>query len=158
MRGIVKQIFSFILPVTVLILIPMYLEKDLSIKCIPAFLMGIVIICLGLAAMILTISLFIRIGKGTLAPWNPPNKLITDRIYGHVRNPMIMGVLTVLIGESVAVMSLKIGLWALIFFMINHAYFIVFEEPGLEKRFGKEYMEYKKNVPRWIPRIKRQDS
>ena len=158
MRGIVKQIFSFILPVTVLILIPMYLNKDLSIKYVPAFLMGIVIICLGLVVMILTISLFIRIGKGTLAPWSPPNKLITNGIYGQVRNPMIMGVLIVLIGESLAVMSLKIGLWALIFFMINHVYFIVFEEPGLEKRFGKEYIEYKKNISRWIPRIKRQDS
>jgi protein-S-isoprenylcysteine O-methyltransferase Ste14 len=153
MRGIVKQIFSFILPVTVLILIPMYLEKDLSIKHVPAFLMGIFIICVGLTTMILTISLFIRIGKGTLAPWSPPNKLITNGIYRYVRNPMIMGVLTVLIGESIAIMSLKIAIWALVFFITNNVYFVIYEEPDLEKRFGKEYINYKKNVPRWIPRL-----
>jgi protein-S-isoprenylcysteine O-methyltransferase Ste14 len=47
-----------------------------------------------------------------------------------------------------------LGLIAFLFFAINHVYFILSEEPGLEKRFGQEYLEYKKNVPRWIPRLK----
>jgi protein-S-isoprenylcysteine O-methyltransferase Ste14 len=67
---------------------------------------------------------------------------------------MIMGVLTVLIGESLAILSFNILIWALIFFIINNVYFLVYEEPNLEKRFGNEYREYKRNVPRWIPRLK----
>jgi protein-S-isoprenylcysteine O-methyltransferase Ste14 len=44
--------------------------------------------------------------------------------------------------------------WAILVFIINTVYFIFSEEPGLQKRFGEEYVEYKKNVPRWIPRLK----
>jgi protein-S-isoprenylcysteine O-methyltransferase Ste14 len=43
--------------------------------------------------------------------------------------------------------------WFLLAFGVNHVYFITSEEPGLYKRFGDEYLEYKKNVPRWIPRL-----
>jgi protein-S-isoprenylcysteine O-methyltransferase Ste14 len=104
--------------------------------------------------MIMTISTFIRIGKGTLAPWSPTRKLVIGGMYGYVRNPMIMGVLIVLIGESIAILSLKIFIWAVIFFIINNIFFFLYEEPNLEKKFGAEYQEYKKNVPRWIPRLK----
>lgn len=110
--------------------------------------------CLGLYIMTRTISAFIRIGKGTLAPWSPAKKLITNGMYRHIRNPMIMGVLIVLTGESLAIVSLKILSWAVIFFVLNTVYFLIFEEPGLEKRFGEEYRDYKRNVPRWIPRLK----
>jgi protein-S-isoprenylcysteine O-methyltransferase Ste14 len=132
----------------------MYIERDLTVKSFPALLIGLVMICTGLCVMIITISTFISIGKGTLAPWSPTKKLISIGIYGYVRNPMIMGVLTVLIGESLAILSFNILIWALIFFIINNVYFLVYEEPNLEKRFGNEYREYKRNVPRWIPRLK----
>lgn len=65
---------------------------------------------------------------------------------------MILGVNTVLIGEAIAFSSLNILIWAACFFIMNTIYFIFSEEPGLKKRFGKEYEEYKRNVPRWIPR------
>jgi len=117
-------------------------------------LTGLFIISIGLYVIIVTISTFIRIGKGTLAPWSPTKKLITGGIYGHVRNPMILGVLTVLIGEAIAILSINIFLWALIFFIINNIFFVLYEEPNLEKKFGNEYLEYKRNVPRWIPRFK----
>ncbi len=73
---------------------------------------------------------------------------------GYVRNPMILGVLIVLIGEAILFTSLSIGIWALAFLVINTGYFIFSEEPGLERKFGKEYVEYKANVPRWIPKTK----
>jgi len=66
---------------------------------------------------------------------------------------MILGVLMVLLGEATAFSSIKILEWAGVFFLINTAYFIVSEEPKLEKRFGADYLEYKKHVGRWIPRL-----
>jgi protein-S-isoprenylcysteine O-methyltransferase Ste14 len=116
--------------------------------------MGTIVIFAGLVLMILTIRMFIMIGKGTLAPWDPTKKLITKNLYGHVRNPMILGVLIVLIGESLLFISFRIAIWAMLFFLMNTIYLILSEEPGLEKRFGGEYIEYKKNVPRWVPRVK----
>ena len=154
MKTIIKNIISFILPGIVLIIVPFYIEPDISIKQILALVTGLFLMCIGLFIMTLTISLFIRIGKGTLAPWSPTKKLVIKGIYGHVRNPMISGVLIVLTGESIAILSLNIFIWAVIFFIINNLYFVIYEEPNLEKRFGHEYKEYKKNVPRWIPRLK----
>ncbi len=75
-------------------------------------------------------------------------------MYAYVRNPMILGVIIVLLGESLVISSWSIFAWAILVFLINTVYFIFSEEPGLQKRFGEEYREYKRNVPRWIPRSK----
>jgi len=154
MKTVVKQIFSFILPVTVLIIVPWSIEDDITSISLFALLIGILIMCLGIYLMTVTISSFIRIGKGTLAPWSPTKKLVITGLYSHVRNPMILGVLITLIGESVAITSVKIFNWSVIFFIINNIYFTLYEEPNLERRFGEEYKEYKKSVRRWIPRLK----
>jgi protein-S-isoprenylcysteine O-methyltransferase Ste14 len=149
-----RNLISFLLPFCVLILIPYWIEGEIIIKFSTTFFIGCLVIYGGLYIMIHTISLFIRIGKGTLAPWSPTKKLVTSGMYGYVRNPMILGVLVVLIGESVLLCSLKILLWAVIFFVINNIYFLIYEEPDLERRFGDEYRDYKKNVGRWIPKLK----
>jgi protein-S-isoprenylcysteine O-methyltransferase Ste14 len=153
LKSFAKHILSFILPISVLVIIPLWIEQDISPVNISALLTGLVIICLGLSLMIVTISLFIRIGKGTLAPWNPTRKFVIAGPYRYVRNPMITGVLIVLFGESVAILSFNILLWSLAFFIINNIYFTLYEEPNLLRRFGKEYQEYKSKVPRWIPRL-----
>ncbi|HVO73616.1 MAG TPA: isoprenylcysteine carboxylmethyltransferase family protein [Ignavibacteriaceae bacterium] len=151
---IVKQLFSFILPVTALIIIPILVERNFKPRYMFTTGPGLLLIFAGLILMALTISSFIKIGKGTLAPWSPTKKLVTKGLYAHVRNPMILGVLIILLGESIMFLSVNILAWAVIFFLINNIYFSVSEEPGLEKRFGDEYLNYKKNVPRWIPRLK----
>jgi protein-S-isoprenylcysteine O-methyltransferase Ste14 len=104
--------------------------------------------------MFITIRLFIQIGKGTLAPWEPTKKLVAAGIYRHTRNPMITGVTAILLGETVATGSAGLLVWAVLFFILNTVYFKLSEEPGLEARFGDDYVEYRKNVPMWLPRIK----
>jgi protein-S-isoprenylcysteine O-methyltransferase Ste14 len=159
----VNQVKSFILPVVVLIIIPgailwatgfrigwgLGLPWDMVIVPAGALLMGA-----GLYYLSVTIWLFNNIGRGTLAPWSPTRKLVVLGPYRYVRNPMISGVLMTLLGESVVFGSIGIFIWFLLFFIINHIYFIYSEEPGLERRFGQEYLEYKKNVPRWVPRLR----
>jgi protein-S-isoprenylcysteine O-methyltransferase Ste14 len=49
---------------------------------------------------------------------------------------------------------LNLFIWAIIFFIINNVFFLIYEEPNLEKRFGEQYRKYKKEVPRWIPKIR----
>ena len=153
MINAVKHIFSFILPVTALVIIPLWVERHPQLKISVHLFVGLIIILAGLTIMAITISSFIRIGKGTLAPWSPPKKLVINGPYRYVRNPMILGVITVLLGEALCAWSEKILVWAGEFFIINVIYFIIYEEPSLEKRFGDEYREYKKHVPRWLPRI-----
>ena len=113
---------------------------------------GIICVGVGLLLMVATIRLFVTVGKGTLAPWEPPQRLVVRGVYRHVRNPMISGVLFVLLGESVLTASLPLFYWFVVAGAINAVYIPLLEEPGLVNRFGGEYRTYKRNVPRWIPR------
>jgi protein-S-isoprenylcysteine O-methyltransferase Ste14 len=115
-------------------------------------MIGGLCICLGLLLMVATIRLFVKVGRGTLAPWEPTQSLVVQGVYRHVRNPMISGVLFVLLGESVLTASLPLFWWFLVFAFINATYIPLLEEPGLVKRFGEDYLDYKRNVPRWVPR------
>lgn len=112
----------------------------------------------GLVLMVKTIILFATVGKGTLAPWMPTQKLVLRGVYRSVRNPMISGVFCVLLGEAAFFGSLPLLCWFLTFVFVNAIYIPLFEEPGLEKRFGDAYVQYKKNVPRWIPRFRPWDA
>ena len=100
-----------------------------------------------------TMRLFASIGKGTAAPWNPPRKLVVAGPYRHVRNPMITSVLAMLAGEAMFLGSAAIAVWFGVFFLVNALYFPLVEEKELERRFGGNYVHYKQNVPRWLPRI-----
>lgn len=153
MKNVFKQIFSFILPFTVLAIVPLWIEKNRTIQLGIHLFVGLALILTGLTIMTITISSFIKIGKGTLAPWSPTKKLVLKGLYRYVRNPMILGVFTVLLGEALTLWCKNILLWAGTFFIINTIYFILYEEPDLEKKFGDEYREYKKNVSRWLPRF-----
>lgn len=153
MRSIFRQLASLILPITALILVPLWVEPHWHAAAAGQLAGGLVLMLGGLVVMMLTIASFIRIGKGTLAPWSPTSRLVIVGMYAYVRNPMILAVLSVLLGEALAFGSWRILAWALAFFAINTLYFYFVEEPGLEKRFGEEYRRYKQHVPRWMPRF-----
>ena len=113
---------------------------------------GALIFLAGFGLFAWCLSLFVRVGQGTLAPWDPTRRLVAVGPYRYMRNPMITGVLTMLTGEALFLGSRAIATWAATFLVINQVYFLLLEEPGLERRFGAGYLEYKSAVPRWIPR------
>jgi protein-S-isoprenylcysteine O-methyltransferase Ste14 len=115
-------------------------------------LLGAAMVLAGFGLWLWTVRLFHRIGKGTLAPWDPTSKLVVEGPYRYVRNPMITAVGSLLVGEAIFFGSPWILAWAAFFIGINFAFFLLGEEPGLERRFGDEYRAYKRSVPRWIPR------
>ena len=111
------------------------------------------LICAGSALMLHTARVLSQRGKSTLAPWDPTRKLVVQGVYRHVRNPMMLGVFCVLLGETLLFGARGILLWTLLFAIVNVIGVPRFEEPGLQERFGAQYALYKKNVPRWIPRL-----
>jgi protein-S-isoprenylcysteine O-methyltransferase Ste14 len=119
--------------------------------------LGAALIGGGLTMLAWTATLFSRVGEGTLAPWDPTRRLVARGPYRQTRNPMITGVLFILLGESVLCGSGALLAWAAAFFAGNTAYFKLSEEPGLVTRFGEEYVEYRGNVPMWLPRLKPRD-
>ena len=109
---------------------------------------------IGAALFVGTVYLFATAGRGTLAPWDPPARLVVRGPYRFVRNPMITGVLLILVAEALFFRSMPVGVWAAVFFVINAIYLPLFEEPGLERRFGDDYRQYKRDVPRLLPRLR----
>ena len=73
--------------------------------------------------------------------------------YRYIRNPMNTGVLFILLGLSLLATSPAMSVWVAFLFVIYTLIFIFIEEPSLEKRFGDNYLLYKANVGRWIPRL-----
>ena len=114
--------------------------------------LGVPLVVGGFAMWVWTVRLFARIGRGTLAPWDPTERLVVAGPYAHVRNPMISAVLAVLLGDALVFGSIAIVVWAAAFAVVTHAFFLAYEEPAVERRFGDEYRRYKEHVPRWIPR------
>jgi protein-S-isoprenylcysteine O-methyltransferase Ste14 len=149
------------LPFVVVVLVPRWLLRGAAgtstltlagATSDPVRLAGAALFLLGFALFAWCLALFVGVGRGTLAPWDPTRRLVVRGPYRHVRNPMITGVLTMLIGEALLFRSRSVGEWSLLFFAINHTYFLLLEEPGLVARFGTEYERYHEAVPRWIPR------
>jgi protein-S-isoprenylcysteine O-methyltransferase Ste14 len=118
----------------------------------PPVLLGLALSATGLALWLWTVRLLARIGKGTLAPWDPTRRLVVEGPYAYVRNPIITGVIAVLLGEAALFGSPALLIWCAVFLATNWAFFVLSEEPGLVCRFGDEYRQYMLNVPRWIPR------
>ena len=114
---------------------------------------GAALFLAGFALFAWCVSLFARVGRGTLAPWDPTQRLVVMGPYRYVRNPMISGVLGMIAGEALFAGSRPVAWWAATFFVFNHVYFMASEEPGLEARFGQDYRDYKAAVPRWVPRL-----
>jgi len=115
---------------------------------------GACLVLLGLFLFVHSLRRFATEGEGTLAPWDPPRNLVVRGPYRFVRNPMISGVLLVLVGVALYLISVPHALWALTFFGINAVYIPLFEEPQLRRRFGASYIEYCQHVPRLVPRLR----
>jgi protein-S-isoprenylcysteine O-methyltransferase Ste14 len=151
-----------VLPFTMAVLIPLWLARREGITPAPAgSAAGIAVQAGGLGLLIAGLTLFVASlrrfateGRGTLAPWDPPRELVVRGPYRYVRNPMISGVLLVLVGEGLVLRSRAHLLWACVFFAINSVYIPLLEEPTLERRFGERYREYRRHVPRLVPRIR----
>jgi len=160
-----RHLLSFLVfPVTMTLVIPALIvvwadvrlfELKTPISVVLAAL-GCLLIVGGLVMLFWTVYLFDRVGKGTLGVGDvmgQPVNLVLRGPYRHVRNPMISGVLAILLGEAALAASGWLLLWFAAFFVMSTTVIQIWEEPHLAQRFGEEYVTYRRNVPRWIPRI-----
>jgi len=159
-----RHLLSFMIaPVVMTVLIPLSIADSTGVRApdltSPArtgmAIVGGLLIVVGLGLFVWTVVLFDRTGKGTLGFGNllgEPVHLVVRGPYRHVRNPMISGVLCVLLGEAAITASTWLLMWSVTFFGVLTVFIRWGEEPHLKKRYGDPYLEYWRNVPRWIPR------
>ena len=112
------------------------------------------IIGLGLIPLFESMIRFVVIGRGTLVPAVPTEHLVVSGLYRYVRNPMYSGVVTALAGEALLFPSRHMVVYLATVWVIMHIFVWLYEEPTLARKYGEEYDGFKRNVPRWIPRIK----
>jgi protein-S-isoprenylcysteine O-methyltransferase Ste14 len=160
-----RHLISFLIaPVTMTLLIPAQIVDwahvrmpDLSSPLIAGLVsVGGLLIAAGLGLWTWTVVLFDRVGRGTLGVGKvlgEPVHLVVQGPYRHLRNPMISGVLAILLGEAAVAASGWLLLWFAIFFACIATVIHFWEEPHLARRYGSDYVNYRQNVPAWIPRI-----
>lgn len=113
---------------------------------------GIIFIILGLIILLRCVRDFYVYGKGTLLPWIPTNHLVIIGLYRYTRNPMYLGILTLISGIALLFASPLLGIYTATFAIIFHLRTIYSEEPYLANKFNTQWIEYAQSVPRWIPR------
>ncbi len=115
---------------------------------------GVVLFAVGVGVWIACLDAFSRRGRGTPLPADAPRRLVTDGLFGIIRNPIIAAELMVIWGEALYVASLGVVLYAIAASVGGHLIVVHIEEPELRERFGESYQVYCQKVPRWFPRLR----
>jgi protein-S-isoprenylcysteine O-methyltransferase Ste14 len=116
---------------------------------------GLVMMTIGALIYLWCAWDFTFAGKGTPAPIDPPRELVVSGLYRYIRNPMYVGVLSVVLGQAVWFEALRLFVYAGLVFVLFSMFVLIYEEPVLSRKFGNTYKQYCKRVPRWIPRFRR---
>jgi protein-S-isoprenylcysteine O-methyltransferase Ste14 len=152
-------LFTVVVPGTVAVYVPLWIAGDrLRGGAHPGAALG------GLGALLLAVGAaiygwclwdFASFGRGTPAPIDAPRHLVIRGLYRHVRNPMYVGVLTVILGWAALLAAPSLVVYAAIVLGMFQTFIVLYEEPTLKRLFGAEYERYRAEVPRWLPRRRR---
>jgi protein-S-isoprenylcysteine O-methyltransferase Ste14 len=155
MVALKSLIFTIFVPGTVTILIPYFLLDsfgEIWAYNIGDFrYLGLIPVLPGVWIYLWCVWDFTFTGKGTPAPIDPPKELVVKGLYQYVRNPMYIGGLFVLLGETIFFASLILFGYSFFIFLGFHTFVVVYEEPTLRRTFGKSYKAYCDSVQRWLP-------
>lgn len=113
---------------------------------------AIPVIAAGTALYVWCVWNFAAVGRGTPGPWDAPSRVVAAGPYRWVRNPIYIAALLVVLGEAWLFMSLPLLAYAGIMAVFCHLFVTGYEERTLRRRFGRSYLEYRRTVPRWLPR------
>jgi len=106
----------------------------------------------GVVVLLWCVRDFYVAGKGTLAPWDPPQHLVRVGLYRYSRNPMYVGVLLILLGWTTGFRTRGLVVYTTVVAILFHLRVLLHEEPWLARTFPNEWLTYKSRVPRWLGR------
>jgi protein-S-isoprenylcysteine O-methyltransferase Ste14 len=147
--------FTVIVPGSVAVYVPLWLARGRPEASGPTVALAVTLFAAGTAIYAWTVWDFATFGRGTPAPIDAPQKLVVRGLYRFSRNPMYVGVLTVLLGHVALFRWSGLVCYAAAVLAGFHTWIVVYEEPRLASTFGNEYDVYRRQVGRWLPRIRR---
>jgi protein-S-isoprenylcysteine O-methyltransferase Ste14 len=112
--------------------------------------LGAVLILGGWAVLLWCAREFALRGRGTPGPWDAPRQLVISGLYRFTRNPMYVAVLTAILGQALWFHSRAVAWYALVMAIVFQLMVVLYEEPTLERAFGRQYTEYRGRVRRWF--------
>lgn len=145
-----RAVFAFVaLPGVVAFAVPLALGSS-RMDSFRARPLGLLALSGGLFVLIWCTIKFYVSGRGTLAPWAPPQRLVADGPYRYSRNPMYIGVMLILLGWANLFWSWPLLIYAVVALAAFHLRVILGEEPWLARTFAVEWDSYRARVPRWL--------
>lgn len=149
-------IFTFVVPGTFAVYLPWSIIVQEHGAYMPAggwWWLGAVPLALGVAGYAWCAWDFTFAGRGTPLPLDAPRWLVVRGLYRYVRNPMYVSVSCFVLGEVALFASHNLLIYAACIMPMFHIFVVLYEEPALRDRFGAEYEDYCRHVPRWFPRL-----
>jgi len=146
-------LFTLLVPGTVVVLVP-HAIRDAVADTPAGFLLRVLALAPALAGLAIYVwcALAFARAAGTPAPIDPPKQLVARGLYRFSRNPMYVGVLSLIAAQALYFGSAWLWLYAALIFCAFHAFVVLYEEPTLTRSFGAAYQNYRETVPRWIGR------
>ena len=114
---------------------------------------GILLICAGLVPLVDSFVEFFKAG-GTPVPVASPPRLVVSGFYRYVRNPIYVGFLIILIGQTLLFGSPGMLEYTVVAWFVGAAAVRFYEEPVLVRKFGADYHAYRGAVRAWWPRLR----
>ena len=150
-------LFLLVAPGVVAGLIPWMLTGWTPAGDVPLALVvvGAVLVAGGAGVLLHAFARFALDGLGTPAPVAPTAHLVVGGAYRHVRNPMYLAVGATILGQALILGRPALLLYLLLFAAAVAAFVYGYEEPELARTYGAEYDAYRREVPAWIPRLRR---
>jgi protein-S-isoprenylcysteine O-methyltransferase Ste14 len=146
-------LFTLIVPGTVAVYVPLWLARGRVIASGVSLAVGAPVLALGAVIYLRCVWDFGAFGRGTPLPIDAPRKLVVRGIYRYTRNPMYLAVLAMLLGWTILYRSAFLLPYAALVATCVQLFVVLYEEPHLRRRFGREYEEYCARVGRWLPRL-----
>ena len=151
-------VFLVLAPGTVAGLVPCWINGGWTLAtpsfgAEPTWLAGVALVAAGLFVLIDSFGRFALQGIGTPAPVLPTKHLVVSGWYRHVRNPMYVAVVSVILGQALLFANAWLFAYAGFVWLGFHGFVTQYEEPTLRQTFGQDYEVYCRGVGRWLPRV-----
>ena len=148
-------LFTVVVPGTVALYIPLLIVRNRPPSSGVVFAIAVAVLVMGGCIYARCVWDFASFGRGTPAPIDAPKRLVVRGLYRYTRNPMYLGVLTVILGWSILFRVAVMTIYALVVGICFHLFVVLYEERHLQREFGSEYDAYCARVGRWLPRLGR---
>ena len=144
-------LFTIMVPGTVAVYVPVFVFSHDPAQLSLTVLVGALLLTAGGIIYFWCLWDFASVGRGTPAPIDAPKHLIVRGLYHYTRNPMYVGVATIIFGWALLFKALGIGIYGVGAIAFFHIFVVLYEEPHLADEFGASYNEYCLEVSRWLP-------